>query len=95
VLRIIVTPPGDRMQQLPVGFMPTLGLILLGGNSQSGGSMLPNQPSAQDIENARVALVLLVASIMLFGRILLRVALAVLVVAAVIGAFMLLQGMHF
>ena len=56
--------------------------------------MLPNQPSAQDIEDARVALVLLVASIMLFGRILLRVALAVLVVAAVIGAFMLLQGMH-
>jgi hypothetical protein len=83
------------MQQLPIGFIPTFSLILLGGNSQSGGSMLPNQPSAQDIEDARVALVLLVASIMLFGRILLRVALAILVVAAVIGAFMLLQGMHF
>jgi hypothetical protein len=56
--------------------------------------MLPNQPSAQDIENARVALVAIVASIMLFGRALLRVAIAILVVAAVIGVVMLLQGMH-
>ncbi len=95
MLKIIVTLPGDRMQQLAVGFIPTFSLILLGGISQSGGGMLPNQPSAQDIENARVALVVIVASIMLFGRILLRVALAILVVAAVIGAFMLLQGMHF
>jgi hypothetical protein len=83
------------MQQLPVGIIPIFGLILLGGNSQSGGSMLPNQPSAQDIENARVALVVIVASIMLFGRALLRVALAIFVVAGVIGAFVLLQGMHF
>jgi hypothetical protein len=56
--------------------------------------MLPNQPSAQDIENARVALVAIVASIMLFGRALLRVAIAIFVVAAVIGVVMLLQGMH-
>jgi len=82
------------MQQSPVGFIPTFCLILLGGNSQSGGSMLPGQSSAQDIENARVALVVIVASIMLFGRALLRVAIAIFMVAAVIGAFMLLQGMH-
>jgi hypothetical protein len=94
VLRTIVTPPGDRMQQSLVGSIPTFSLILLGGNSQSGGSMLPNQPSAQDIENARVALVVIVASIMLFGRALLRVAIAIFTVAAVIGAFMLVQGMH-
>ena len=86
--------PGGRMQQSPVGFIPTFCLILLGGNSQSGGSMLPGQPSAQGIENARVALVVIVASIMLFGRALLRVAIAIFMVAAVIGAFMLLQGMH-
>ena len=56
--------------------------------------MLPNQPSAQDIENARVALVVIVASIMLFGRALLRMAIATFAVAAIIGAFMLFQGMH-
>jgi hypothetical protein len=82
------------MQQSLVRFIPTFSLILLGGDSQSGGSMLPNQPSAQDIENARVALVVIVASIMLFGRALLRAAIAILMVAAVIGAFMLLQGMR-
>jgi hypothetical protein len=56
--------------------------------------MLPNQPSAQDIENARVALVVIVASIMLFGRALLRLAIAIFAVAAIIGALMLIQGMH-
>lgn len=56
--------------------------------------MVPHQPSAQDIENARVALVLVVASTMLFGRFLLRVAIATLVVAAIIGAVLLLQGVH-
>lgn len=56
--------------------------------------MVPNQPSAQDIETARVALVLVVAGAMLFGRTLLRVAIAALVVAAIAGAALLLQGMH-
>ncbi len=56
--------------------------------------MLSSQLSAQDIENARVALVLIVAGSMFFGRILLRVGLAILVVAVAIGAFVLLQGMH-
>lgn len=56
--------------------------------------MVPNQPSAQDIENARVALVLIVASTMFLGRNLLRVAIAILAVAAVVGAFVLLQGMR-
>lgn len=36
MLRIIVTPAGDGMQQLSVGFIPTFSLILLDGNSQSG-----------------------------------------------------------
>lgn len=56
--------------------------------------MIPNQPSAHDIENARVALVLIVASSVLFGRILLRAAIAALVVAAIIGAVLLLQGTY-
>jgi hypothetical protein len=56
--------------------------------------MLSNKPSAQDIENARVALVLIVASTMFFKRILLRAAFAILVVAVVVGAFVLFQGMH-
>lgn len=68
--------------------MPTFSLILLGGTASQEGAW------AQDIENARVALVAIVASIMLFGRALLRVAIAILVVAAVIGVVMLLQGTH-
>lgn len=56
--------------------------------------MLLNQPSAQDIENARVALVVIVASILLFGRALLRMAIAIFIVAGVIGAVMLFQGIH-
>lgn len=56
--------------------------------------MLPNQPSAQDIENARVALVLIVASTMFLGRKLLRVAIAILAVTAAVGAFVLLQGIR-
>ena len=56
--------------------------------------MLPVQGSAQDVENARVALVLALAGIVVFGRFLLRIVLAVVVVAIVVGAVVLLQGMH-
>ena len=50
--------------------------------------------SAQDVENARVALVLALAAIMMFWRFLLRIVLASVAVAVVVGAFVLLQGMH-
>ena len=74
---------------------PSLSLILLGGISQSGGNIvLPVQGSAQDIDNARVALVLALAGIIMFWRFLLRIVLAIIAVAVVVGAFVLLQSMH-
>lgn len=83
------------MQQLPVGPVAYLGLILLGGISQSGEIiMVPIQGSAQDVDNARVALVLIVAGVIFFGRAMLRVALAAIAVAVVVGAVVLLHGMH-
>lgn len=56
--------------------------------------MLPSQVSPQDIENAKVALVFIVAGIMIFWRYLLRIVVAMIVVAVGVGAFVLLQGMH-
>ena len=56
--------------------------------------MLPIQGSAQDAENARVALVLIVAGAVFFGRALLRIALAAIAVAVGIGVLVLFQGMH-
>lgn len=60
--------------------------------------MPPAQFSPQDVDNARVALVLIAAAVMLFGRILglimLRVVLATIVVAVAVGAITLLQGVH-
>jgi len=56
--------------------------------------MLPSQVSAQDVENARVALVLAVAGIMFFGRFLLRVVLVIIAVAVGVGAFVLIESMH-
>jgi len=83
------------MQQLPVGPVAYLGLILLGCISQSGEIiMVPIQGSAQDVDNARVALVLIVAGVIFFGRAMLRVALAAIAVAVVVGAVVLLHGMH-
>jgi len=83
------------MQQLPVGPVAYLGLILLGGISQSGEIiMVPIQGSAHDVDNARVALVLIVAGVIFFGRAMLRVALAAIAVAVVVGAVVLLHGMR-
>ena len=56
--------------------------------------MLASQLSAQDIENAKVALVLLAASSMLFGRYLLRVVLAIIAVAVGVGALVLIESMR-
>lgn len=56
--------------------------------------MLPSQGSPQDVENARVALVFIAAGVMIFWRYLLRIVVAMLVVAVGVGAFVLLQGMH-
>lgn len=56
--------------------------------------MLPSQVSVQDAESARVAIVLVIASVMVFWRFMLRVMLAIVVVAASLGLFVLLRDIH-
>ena len=56
--------------------------------------MHPSQVSAQDIESARVAVVLIIAGTVVFWRFALRVLLAIIVVAVGLGLFVLLQNMH-
>lgn len=54
----------------------------------------PSQVSVQDVENARAAVVLIIAGVMIFWRLLLRVMLAIIMVAAVLGLLVLLPNMH-
>ena len=56
--------------------------------------MLPVQGSAQDIDNARVVLVLVAAGIMVFWRYMFRIFLAAVAVVVAVGAFALLHGLH-
>ena len=56
--------------------------------------MPPSQVSVQDIESARAAIVLIIAGIMICWRFLLRVLLAIIVVAAGLGLFVLQQNMR-
>jgi hypothetical protein len=56
--------------------------------------MPPSQVSVQDIESARAAIILVIAGVMVFWRFVLRVALAIVVVAAGLGLFVLMQNMH-
>ena len=93
MLWTIVTPPGDWMQQSSWDQWSQTDPP--DGDSQSGGStVLLSQPSPQDLDDARVALVLIVASLIFFWRIMLKVAIAILVVAVILGVFMLLKGVH-
>jgi hypothetical protein len=71
-----------------------LTLILLELKARRRGSVLPSQVSAQDAESARVALVLVIASVVFFWRFMLRVMLAIAVVAVGLGLLMLLQSIH-
>ena len=87
--------PRDGMQLPLIGPVSCLSLILPGGISQSGGDiMLPVQGSAQDIDNARVVLVLAAAGVMVFWRYLFRILLAVIAVVVGVGALALLHGLH-
>jgi len=56
------------------------------------------QGTVQEVENARVALVLIAVGIVVFWRVLLRVLLAIIAIAVVVtvgaGAILLLQGMR-
>jgi hypothetical protein len=54
----------------------------------------PSQVSAQDLESARVAIVLVIVGTVVFWRFVLRALLAIIVVAAGLGLFVLLQNMH-
>ncbi len=56
--------------------------------------MLVTQATAQQVENARVVLVLLALGIVLFWRVALRVLLAIVIVAIGAGAHVFLQGVH-
>ena len=57
--------------------------------------MLVTQATAhQQVENARVVLVLLALGIVLFWRVALRVLLAIVIVAIGAGALVFLQGVH-
>jgi len=61
----------------------------------SGGTrMPPSQVPVQDIESVRAALVLVIAGVMIFWKLVLRVALAIIVVAAGLGLFVLAQSAH-
>jgi hypothetical protein len=56
--------------------------------------VLPSQVTAQDAESARVALVLVIASVVFFWRFILRVMLAIAAVAVGLGLLVLLQSIH-
>ncbi len=56
--------------------------------------MFVTQATVQEVENARVALVLLALGIVVFWRIAVRILLAIVVVTVVAGALVLLQIMH-
>lgn len=56
--------------------------------------MLPSQGSAQDVESARAVVLIVAAIAAIFWKELLRVLIALIVIAVGIGVFMLLQGMH-
>jgi hypothetical protein len=56
--------------------------------------MFGAQGTAQEVENARVALMLIAVIIVVFWRVVIRVLLAIIVVAVGAGALVLLQGIH-
>lgn len=56
--------------------------------------MPPSQVPAQDIESARVAVVFVIAGAMVFWKFFLRVIIAIVVAAAAVGLFVLLQSIH-
>jgi|HubBroStandDraft_3_1064219.scaffolds.fasta_scaffold119213_2 hypothetical protein len=56
--------------------------------------MVPSQGSAQDIESARAVIIIVALAGAVFWKAILRVLLALIVVAVGVGAFALLQGMR-
>ena len=56
--------------------------------------MLVTQATPQEVENIRVAFVLVALGIGVFWRIAVRILLAIVIIAIGAGAVVLLQGMH-
>jgi hypothetical protein len=56
--------------------------------------MFVTQATAQEIQNARAALVLLALGIVFFWRVAVRVLIAIVLIAIGAGVLVLLQGMH-
>jgi hypothetical protein len=56
--------------------------------------MVPGQGSAPDLESVRVVILVIAVGAAIFWKEVLRMLLAVLVIAVVVGAFMLMHGMH-
>jgi hypothetical protein len=56
--------------------------------------MVASQGSAQDIESTRAAILVIAVIVAIFWKEVLRVLLALVVIAVGVGAFMLLRGMH-
>jgi hypothetical protein len=56
--------------------------------------MVASQGSAQDIESTRAAILVIAVIVAIFWKEVLRVLLALIVIAVGVGAFMLLRGMH-
>lgn len=56
--------------------------------------MLPGQETAQQVENARMIIVLSALAISLYWRALLRVLIVLVAVATAVGAIVLLQMIH-
>jgi hypothetical protein len=75
-------------------FRQRLGLTRLGGYSQSGGIMVASSGSAPDAESVRAMIVILAAVVAIFWKHVIRVVLALIVVAIGVGAYLLLQGIH-
>jgi hypothetical protein len=59
-----------------------------------GGKMFVTHATDQEIQHAKVILMLIAAGIVVFWRVALRVLLAAIVVAVGAGALLLLQSMH-
>ena len=56
--------------------------------------MFVTQATAQEIEHVRAALMLIALGIVIFWRVVVRVLLAIVIVAVGVGALVFLQGMH-
>jgi hypothetical protein len=69
------------------------GLTHLDDDRQEG-SMLVTQATGQEVDNARVAFALVAVGIVVFWRVAIRLLLIAVIVAAGIGALVLLQTVH-